>query len=447
MTADDKRYIQMKIEGFLERAFGYNPIECRLSTEIVAGITTFLTMSYILAVNPDIFRPLAEFGMDTGAVFTATALAAAFGTLMMAFLAKMPIALAPGMGLNAFFVYTVCISMGYSWRFALTAVLIEGVIFVILTLANIRAWIVDTIPQSIKKAIGAGIGLFIALVGLQNSGIIVNSESTVVTLGDVTQGTPLLALIGLVLTTVLMARKVPCAMFIGIIVTALIGIPMGITKWQGIVSMPPSVGNTFCQFEWGSIFCSDMVIVVFTMLFLDIFDTMGSLVAICNQAGLTRRDGSIPNMNRAFLADSIATVAGAALGTNTTTTYIESASGVTAGGKSGLTAATTSVCFLLALFFSPLFLAISSAATAPVLIIVGLLMMKPFKDIYISDLSESVPAFITMIGIPLAYSISDGIMLGVISYTVINALCGKFSKVSVPMWILTILFVLNYIFL
>lgn len=447
MTADDKRYIQMKIEGFLERAFGYNPIECRLSTEIVAGITTFLTMSYILAVNPDIFRPLAEFGMDTGAVFTATALAAAFGTLMMAFLAKMPIALAPGMGLNAFFVYTVCISMGYSWRFALTAVLIEGVIFVILTLANIRAWIVDTIPQSIKKAIGAGIGLFIALVGLQNSGIIVNSESTVVTLGDVTQGTPLLALIGLVLTTVLMARKVPCAMFIGIIVTALIGIPMGITKWQGIVSMPPSVGNTFCQFEWGSIFCSDMVIVVFTMLFLDIFDTMGSLVAICNQAGLTRRDGSIPNMNKAFLADSIATVAGAALGTNTTTTYIESASGVTAGGKSGLTAATTSVCFLLALFFSPLFLAISSAATAPVLIIVGLLMMKPFKDIYISDLSESVPAFITMIGIPLAYSISDGIMLGVISYTVINALCGKFSKVSVPMWILTILFVLNYIFL
>jgi len=437
----------MKIEGFLERAFGYNPIECRLSTEIVAGITTFLTMSYILAVNPDIFRPLAEFGMDTGAVFTATALAAAFGTLMMAFLAKMPIALAPGMGLNAFFVYTVCISMGYSWRFALTAVLIEGVIFVILTLANIRAWIVDTIPQSIKKAIGAGIGLFIALVGLQNSGIIVNSESTVVTLGDVTQGTPLLALIGLVLTTVLMARKVPCAMFIGIIVTALIGIPMGITKWQGIVSMPPSVGNTFCQFEWGSIFCSDMVIVVFTMLFLDIFDTMGSLVAICNQAGLTRRDGSIPNMNKAFLADSIATVAGAALGTNTTTTYIESASGVTAGGKSGLTAATTSVCFLLALFFSPLFLAISSAATAPVLIIVGLLMMKPFKDIYISDLSESVPAFITMIGIPLAYSISDGIMLGVISYTVINALCGKFSKVSVPMWILTILFVLNYIFL
>jgi len=447
LTADDKRYIQMKIEGFLERAFGYNPIECRLSTEIVAGITTFLTMSYILAVNPDIFRPLAEFGMDTGAVFTATALAAAFGTLMMAFLAKMPIALAPGMGLNAFFVYTVCISMGYSWRFALTAVLIEGVIFVILTLANIRAWIVDTIPQSIKKAIGAGIGLFIALVGLQNSGIIVNSESTVVTLGDVTQGTPLLALIGLVLTTVLMARKVPCAMFIGIIVTALIGIPMGITKWQGIVSMPPSVGNTFCQFEWGSIFCSDMVIVVFTMLFLDIFDTMGSLVAICNQAGLTRRDGSIPNMNKAFLADSIATVAGAALGTNTTTTYIESASGVTAGGKSGLTAATTSVCFLLALFFSPLFLAISSAATAPVLIIVGLLMMKPFKDIYISDLSESVPAFITMIGIPLAYSISDGIMLGVISYTVINALCGKFSKVSVPMWILTILFVLNYIFL
>lgn len=431
----------------MERAFGYNPLESKILTEIVAGITTFLTMSYILAVNPDIFRPLSEFGMDTGAVFTATALAAAIGTLLMALLAKMPIALAPGMGLNAFFVYTVCISMGYSWKFALTAVLVEGVIFVILTLANIRAWIVDTIPQSIKKAIGAGIGLFIALVGLQNSGIIVPSESTVVTLGDVTHGTPLLALTGLVITSVLMARKVPCAMFLGIIVTALIGVPMGITRWQGLVSMPPSIESTFFQFEWKEIFCSDMVVVVFTMLFLDIFDTMGSLVAICNQAGLSRNDGSIPNINKAFLADSIATVAGAALGTNTTTTYIESAAGVSAGGKSGLTAATTSACFLLALFFSPLFLAITSAATAPVLIIVGLLMMKPFKDINIADLSESVPAFITMIGIPMAYSISDGIMLGVISYTLINACCGKFSKVSIPMWILAVLFVLNYIFL
>jgi len=437
----------MTNNSFLGKAFGFDPAQHKISKEIVAGITTFLTMSYILAVNPDIFRPLAEFGMDTGAVFTATAIASAIGTLLMALLAKMPLALAPGMGLNAFFVYTVCISMGYSWQFALTAVFIEGIIFVILTLTDIRAWIVDAIPPSIKSAIGAGIGLFIALVGMENSGIIVSDPSTIVSLGDITRGNALLALIGLVITVPMVVKKVPCALLLGIIITTLLGIPMGITKWQGLLSMPPDISSTFCRFEWNNIFCADMLIVIATMLFLDIFDTMGSLVAICSQAGLTDRDGSIPNINKAFLADSIATVAGAMLGTNTTTTYIESAAGVSAGGRTGLTSATTAICFILALFLAPLFLAVPSAATAPVLIIVGLMMMKPIKEIYLGDLSESIPAFITLITIPMAYSISDGIMLGVISYTAINALCGKFSKVSIPMWVLTALFISKYIFL
>lgn len=435
------------MNSFLNKAFGFDPTIHKKSREITAGITTFLTMSYILAVNPDIFRPLAEFGMDTGAVFTATALAAAFGTLLMAVLAKMPIALAPGMGLNAFFVYTVCLSMGYSWQFALTAVLIEGILFVILTLTNIRSWIVDAIPASIKNAIGAGIGLFIALIGMQNAGIIVSDPATLISLGDITNGSALLALCGLLITVPLMVRKVPCALLIGIFVTTIAGIPFGITQWRGFVSLPPSVSSTFCQFEWNNILCPDMIIVVATMLFLDIFDTMGSLVAICTQAGFSREDGSIPRINRAFMADSIATIFGAIVGTNTTTTYVESASGVSAGGRSGLTAATTALCFVLALFFAPLFLAVPSAATAPVLIIVGLMMVKPIKDIPIEDFSESLPAFVTLITIPMAYSISDGIMLGVISYSVINALCGKFDKVSIPMWVLAVCFICKYILL
>ncbi len=432
---------------FLNRLFGFDPLIHKKSKEITAGITTFLTMSYILAVNPDIFRPLAEFGMDTGAVFTATALAAAFGTFLMAVIAKMPIALAPGMGLNAFFVYTVCLSMGYSWKFALTAVLLEGILFVILTLTNIRSWIVDAIPVSIKNAIGAGIGLFIALIGMQNAGIIVSDPATLISLGDITSGSALLAAFGLIITVPLLVKKVPCALLIGIFVTTLAGIPMGITEWRGFASMPLSISSIFCQFEWSNILCPDMLIVVATMLFLDIFDTMGSLVAICTQAGLTERDGSIPRINKAFMADSIATIFGAAVGTNTTTSYVESASGVSAGGRSGLTSATTALCFILALFFAPLFLAVPSAATAPVLIIVGLMMLKPIKDLYINDYSESIPAFVTLITIPMAYSISDGIMLGVISYTIINALCGKFNKISIPMWVLSACFICKYIFL
>jgi len=404
-------------------------------------------MSYILAVNPGIFAPLGELGMDTPAVFTATALAAAVGSLLMAFLAKLPIALAPGMGLNAFFVYTICLTMGYSWQFALTAVFIEGIIFVILTALNIRSMIIDAIPAAIKNSIGIGVGLFIALIGLENCVIVVLNEATLVSMGDITSSNALLACIGLVISAVLMVRKVPCALLIGILVTTLIGIPMGITHWNGLVSTPPSVSKIFCQFEWNNILSSDFIIVVATLLFMDIFDTMGTLVAVCTQSGLNKEDGSIPNANRAFMADSIATICGALLGTNTTTAYVESASGVSAGGKTGMTAAVTAICFLLALFFSPLFLAVPSAATAPALIIVGLMMLSQIKNVNLDNAEESIPAFITLITIPLTYSISNGIMLGVISFTAINALSGNVRKVSVPMWVLTALFICKLVFL
>ena len=328
----------------------------------MAGITTFLTMAYILAVNPSIFSVLASKGMVTNAVFTSTALAAIIGTLMMAIYAKKPFGLAPGMGLNAFFVFTVCLTMGYSWQFALTAILIEGLIFVILTMTRIRTLIVDSIPASIKRAIGAGIGIYIAFIGLKNAGIIVESSATFVTIGDLPHGSALLGSIGIVLTSVLIARRVPGALLIGILATSLIGIPMGITKFQGIMDTPPSIGPIFCQFEFHNIFTIDMAIVVFTFLFIDMFDTMGTLVGVCTKAGMMRKDGSIPGLNKAFMADAVATMAGACLGSSTTTTYVESAAGVAQGGRTGLTAFATALCFVVALFFAPIFLALHAVA-------------------------------------------------------------------------------------
>jgi len=437
----------MKLTDFACKSLGFTPGKNKISNEIVGGITTFLTMSYILAVNPGIFSPLAALGMDTPAVFTATALAAIVGTLLMAFIAKMPIALAPGMGMNAFFVYTVCLSMGYSWRFALTAVFIEGIIFVLLTALNIRSLIIDAIPPAIKNSIGVGVGLFIALIGLENCGIVVNNPDTIVSLGDITSGSALLALIGIIITAAMMAKKVPCALLIGILVTTLIGIPMGITKWQGVFSTPPSISGIFCQFEWDNILCPDMIIVVATLLFMDIFDTMGSLVAVCSQTGMIQKDGSIPNANKAFMADSLATVFGAIFGTNTTTTYVESATGTSAGGRTGLTAVVTAICFALSLFMAPLFLAVPGAATAPALVIVGLMMLREIKTVNLEDPQDAVPAFITILTIPLTYSISNGIMLGIIAYTLINTLCGNIRKVGAPMWVLAVLFICKFAFL
>lgn len=431
----------------LEKLFGFDPSKHNIKTEVMAGMTTFLTMAYILAVNPSIFVGLASQGMDTDAVFTSTALAAIVGTLAMAIYAKKPFALAPGMGLNAFFVFTVCMTMGYSWQFALTAILIEGFIFVMLTLTKVRTLIVDAIPASLKMAIGAGIGLFIAFIGLKNAGIIVENHATLVSIGKLSQGSALLGVIGIIMTSVLVIKRVPGSLLIGILGTALIGIPMGITELNGVMDTPPSIAPIFCKFEWHNIFTIDMVIVVFTFLFIDLFDTMGTLVGVCTKAGMMRKDGRIPGLNKAFMADAVATMAGACLGASTTTTYVESASGVAQGGRTGLTAFSTAVCFFVALFFAPLFLSIPTAATTPVLVIVGLYMLAPIKDINLNDFAESIPAFITLVMMPLTYSISDGILCGIIAYVAINMLCGNWKKLNPTLYVLAVLFVMKYIFI
>ena len=429
----------------LKKLFGFDPAKNSIRTEVLAGITTFLTMSYILAVNPAMFSLLD--GMNAGSVFTATALAAVIGSLVMALFAKMPFGLAPGMGLNAFFVYTVCMGMGYSWQFALTAVLIEGIIFILLTVTNLREAIVNAIPTSLKNAIGAGIGLFIAFIGLQNAGIIANSDATLVTLGDVTSGAPLLAVIGLAVTGVLVVKNVPGALLIGILVTTVIGIPMGLTNFTGVVSMPHSASDLFCKFEWSQVWSLDMLVVVFTFIFIDMFDTIGTLVGVCTKANMLTPEGKIPRVKQAFMADAIATTAGACLGTSTTTTYVESAAGVAQGGRTGLTAFVIACCFAVALFFSPLFLSIPSAATAAVLIIVGLFMLEPIKNIPLNDYAEAIPAFVCLILMPLAYSISDGILIGMIFYVLFNMMCGNFKRITPTMYILAVMFILKYIFI
>ena len=439
----------------LEKLFGFDSQKHSVRTEILAGITTFLTMAYILAVNPSIFSALP--GMPGGSVFTATALAAIIGTLVMALYAKKPFALAPGMGLNAFFVYTVCLGMGYSWQFALTAVLLEGIIFVILTLTKVRGMMLNAIPGTLKKAIGAGIGLFIAFIGMENSGIIVNSDATLVALGHITEGTALLAMIGILITAGLVMAKVRGGILWGILITTLVGLIIkdpstgeSITKLNGLVSIPDSIEPISFKFEWEHVFSVDMLVVIFTFLFIDMFDTMGTLIGVHQSTGMAepnaKRD-EVPGMDKMFMADSVATVCGACLGTSTTTTYVESASGVGEGGRTGLTAFSTAVCFAMALFFSPLFLAIPSAATAPALIIVGVMMIPAVKRIHWEDYCRAIPAFLTIILMPLAYSISDGILIGVIAYVGCHAVAGKFKSISITMWILAVLFICKYIFI
>lgn len=431
----------------LYKLFGFDSKRHSLRTEIMAGITTFLTMSYILAVNPDIFTALPALQNLGGAVFTSTALASIVGCLAMALYGKLPFGLAPGMGLNAFFVYNVCIGMGYEWTFALTAVFLEGIIFILLTITNVREAIVNSIPSNMRFAIGAGIGLFIAFIGLQKSGIIVDNGATLVTLGKITEGPALLGIIGLFITGFLYIKEVPGAMLLGVFITMAIGIPMGITNLQGVVAAPSSIEPIFCKFEWENIFTLDMLVVVFTFLFIDMFDTIGTLIGVSQRAGLVNKDGRIERLNQAFMADAIATTAGAILGTCTTTTYVESAAGVSQGGRTGVSAFVVGCCFAVSLFFSPLFLSIPAAATAPVLIIVGLLMIEPIRNIDFSDYTESIPAFVCIILMPLSYSISDGILMGMICYVLLNMCCGKFKKISIPMYILATLFILKYIFI
>ena len=431
----------------LKKLFGFDSKQHSLRTEIVAGITTFLTMSYILAVNPDIFTALPALENFGGSIFTSTALAAIIGCLAMAFYGKLPFGLAPGMGLNAFFVYTVCLGMGYDWTFALTAVFLEGLIFILLTVTNVREAIVNSIPANMRLAIGAGIGLFIAFIGLQKSGIIVDNGATLVTLGKITEGPALLGIIGLLITGFLYIKKVPGALLLGVLTTMVIGIPMGITNFQGVVSTPDSIEPIFCKFQWENIFTLDMLVVVFTFLFIDMFDTIGTLIGVSQRAGMVNKEGRIERLNQAFMADAIATTAGAVLGTSTTTTYVESAAGVSQGGRTGLTAFVVGCCFAVALLFSPLFLSIPSSATAPVLVIVGLLMIEPIRNIDFSDYTESIPAFVCIILMPLSYSISDGILIGMICYVLLNMCCGKFKKISITMYVLATLFILKYIFI
>ncbi|NGT01927.1 NCS2 family permease [Clostridium perfringens] len=428
----------------MEKFFKLKENNTDAKTEFIAGLTTFMTMAYILIVNPSI---LSAAGMDQGAVFTATALSAVIATLIMGLYAKLPFAQAPGMGLNAFFAYTIVIQMGYSFEFALTAVLLEGIIFILLTIFNVREAIVDSIPKGIKNAISVGIGLLIALIGLEGAGIVVHTDGgTIVSLGNIVSGSGLLAIIGLLITSVLIAKNVKGALFIGMIITAIIGIPMGITPMPSkIISMPPSIAPTFFKFDFHNIFSLDMVIALFTLLFMDMFDTIGTLVGVATKAKMLDKDGKVPNIKKALFSDAVGTTLGSCLGTSTVSTFVESASGVAEGGRTGLTAVSTAFMFFLALFFAPLFAVITPAVTASALVLVGLFMIEPIKEIDLHDFTEAIPAFLTIIMMPFAYSISDGIVFGVISYIILKLFSGKRKEISLTTVILGLVFLLKFL--
>jgi len=431
----------------LNKYFKLSENNTTVRTEVIAGMTTFMTMAYILAVNPDI---LSATGMDKGAVFTATVLASLVATLVMALYAKLPFALAPGMGLNAFFAFTVVLGMGHSWQFALTAVFLEGLIFIALTAFNIREMIVNSIPNNMKHAISVGIGLFIAFIGLKNAGIVVNSDATFVTLGDLTDlqnnAGAIVALLALIITGALLALKVKGALLIGILIGTIIGFPFGVTHLPGSLEVtPPSLAPIFMKFEWGKILTLDMLVVVFTFLFVDMFDTVGTLIGVSSKANMLDKEGRVPRVKQALMADAVGTTVGAMLGTSTVTTYVESAAGVSEGGRTGLTSLTVAGLFLIALFLSPVFLMIPGAATAPALILVGAMMMTPIKNISFDDYTESIPVFLTIVIMPLTYSISEGIMFGVVSYVLLKLFTGKLKDISIVTAVLAVLFILKFL--
>lgn len=432
----------------MESYFRLKENNTNVKTEIMAGITTFMTMAYILAVNPLI---LSDSGMDAGGVFTATALSAAIATLMMALYAKYPFGLAPGMGLNAFFAYTVVLEMGRSWEFALTAVLLEGIIFILLSAVNIREKIFESIPVNLKNAVSVGIGLFIAFIGLSSANIVTAGDGTLIGLGDLTAPSAVVTVLGILITGFLFAKNVKGALLYGIIISTLIGIPLGVTqlpKGFTIMSLPPSIKDVAFKFvSFEEILSFDMLVVLFTFLFVDIFDTVGTLAGVASKANMLDEKGRLPRVGKALMADAVGTVAGACLGTSTVTTFVESASGVAAGGRTGLTALTTAAMFLLALFFAPIFTIIPAEATAPALIIVGLFMMGSVKNIDFDDFTEAIPAFLTIVMMPFAYSIAEGIVAGMITYTILKTVTGKTKEVSATMWILTILFIARIIFM
>ncbi|MFA9392610.1 MAG: NCS2 family permease [Prolixibacteraceae bacterium] len=431
----------------LDKFFKLKENNTTIRTEVIAGITTFMTMAYILAVNPDI---LSATGMDKGAVFTATVLASFVGTLVMALYAKLPFALAPGMGLNAFFAFTVVLGMGHSWQFALTAVFLEGLVFIALTAFNIREMIVNSIPNNMKHAISVGIGLFIAFIGLKNAGIVVNSDATFVTLGDLTDlqnnAGAIVALIALIITGALLALKVKGALLIGILIATIIGFPFGVTHLPASLEVtPPSLSPIFMKFEWNQMLTLDMLVVVFTFLFVDMFDTVGTLIGVSSKANMLDKEGRVPRVKQALMADAVGTTVGAMLGTSTVTTYVESAAGVSEGGRTGLTSLTVAGLFLIALFLSPIFLMIPGAATAPALILVGAMMMSPIKNISFDDYTESIPVFLTIVMMPLTYSISEGIMFGVVSFVILKLLTGKIKDISIVTAVLAVLFLMKFL--
>jgi len=428
----------------LEKIFKLKEHKTTVRIELVAGIVTFLTMSYILVVNPNI---LSASGMDKAALFTATALASVLGTLFMAFIPNLPIAQAPGMGLNSFFAFSVVLGLGYSWQMALTAVFIEGIIFVILTFFNVRELIVKSIPSTIKNAIPVGIGLFITFLGLQNGGIIVKDQNTMLTLGEISNPHVWVAFLGLILTAVLYFKKVYGAFLIGIVAATIFAFILGLVQLPqgGLVALPPDISPIFMQFEWNNLFTLDMLIVVFTFLFVNFFDTIGTLLGVASKIEITDKNGNFPQIKKALFADALGTTFGAMLGTSTVTSYVESASGVAVGGRTGLTALSTAIMFFLALFLAPLFLMVPAAATAPALIIVGLFMITSVVKINFEDMTEALPAFLTIVMMPFAFSIAQGIIFGMLSFVFLKALSGQFKKISLTMWVIFLLFVVKLI--
>ena len=426
----------------LQKIFGFNKQTMNLRTEIIAGITTFLTMSYILAVNPAM---LSTTGMDKGAIFTATALAAAIATLLLAWMAKLPFAQAPGMGLNAFFAFTLVQGMGYSWETALAAMFVEGLIFILITLLNVREIILNSIPVNLRHAISAGIGMFIAFIGLKNAGIIESNPSTFVALGHFTP-ISLLAIFGILLSAVLLIKKVKGALFYSILLCTIVGIPLGVTDIPENfipVSMPHSIAPTFCKFDFEGFFTLDMAIIIFTLLFMNIFDTLGTLVGLATKTGIMDKNGHIPHVKEAMMSDAIGTTISSMLGSSTVTTYVESASGIAEGGRSGVTSLITGLLFILALFFAPAFLLIPGAATTGAFVLVGVFMMDSIGKINLSDISEALPAFVTIIMMVLTYSIANGIILGLLCYVLLKLFCGKYKQITLTMYILAILFIID----
>ena len=410
----------------------------------MAGFTTFMTMSYILAVNPQM---LSQTGMDKGGVFTASVIASIIAMVCMAFLANLPFGLAPGMGLNAFFTFTVVKTLGYTWQFALTAVFLEGIVFLILSLFKVREMIFDAIPINLKKAVSCGIGLFIALVGLVNSGIILQGEGTVLQLGNLLSRESVVFIVGLFIIALLLAREIKGALMYGILASTILALILGVSKYQGgsPITLPPSLAPVAFKIQFDKIFTFDMFTVVFTFLFVDIFDTVGTLVGVSAKAGMLDEQGKLKEASPALLADAIGTTAGSLLGTSTVTTFVESASGVAEGGRTGLTALSTAFFFFLSLFLFPVFGMIPAQATGPALVIVGLFMLSSIKEIDFYDYSEAIPAFITIIAMPFCYSIAEGISFGMISYVLIKLLAGKRKDISILMYILAIVFVLRII--